>query len=114
MSNAAYHRLWRAEHKTECAEAQRRYIEKNGAKTVSLAKNHAISMDEARAAIAAKPTQCEICRRSGVKLYYDHDHATQEHRGWLCNRCNVALPLLEDSELRGAALRYLERCDAAV
>ena len=41
-----------------------------------------------------KTGPCEICLRI-MKLQQDHDHVTGLVRGWLCNRCNVALGWLE-------------------
>lgn len=40
----------------------------------------------------------------------DHDHSTGKIRGLLCNNCNRALGLLQDStELLEKAIKYLER-----
>lgn len=38
---------------------------------------------------------CEICGKVYSKLTYDHDHVTGEHRGWLCNWCNIKLGWFE-------------------
>ena len=37
---------------------------------------------------------CEICERH-KPLCYDHDHATGQHRGWLCHGCNLRLGWFE-------------------
>jgi hypothetical protein len=50
---------------------------------------------------------CEICARP-AKLYLDHDHATGQVRGWLCNGCNLKLGQLEPGWLAKARL-YLEK-----
>lgn len=34
---------------------------------------------------------CPICLREGVRLVWDHNHATGEFRAWICNPCNLAL-----------------------
>ena len=64
--------------------------------------------------IAAHGPGCEICgtvpKTRG--LQWDHDHHTGEHRGWLCWRCNHALPLWLDTAWLRAAIRYLERAEA--
>ena len=52
---------------------------------------------------------CECCGRID-KLFYDHDHATEEFRGMLCRNCNSSIGMLGDSEAGlKQALAYLER-----
>ena len=45
---------------------------------------------------------CHCCgaleQNMNRKLAMDHNHETGEFRGWLCNRCNRALGLLDDKE----------------
>lgn len=45
------------------------------------------------------PDCCELCVRvfEKGKIHLDHDHSTGAFRGWLCNRCNLALGHLGDS-----------------
>lgn len=53
---------------------------------------------------------CEICTGPGGAkgIFMDHNHATSRFRGWLCERCNFALGLLDDSpEKLQAAIEYL-------
>ncbi len=60
--------------------------------------------------------RCESCgelpKRHSVTVF-DHCHATNEFRGWLCDRCNRVLGLCGDSiqVLRGLAA-YLENFNA--
>ena len=56
-----------------------------------------------------RPDRCEVCS-STVRIVFDHSHNSGKFRGWLCNACNVALGLVNDSpsRLRELAL-YLER-----
>lgn len=42
---------------------------------------------------------CTICRSSEGTMRLDHDHITKELRGWLCNRCNRVVGLLNDDPL---------------
>lgn len=39
--------------------------------------------------------RCELCGNDPKSrgLSEDHDHRTGAHRGWLCHRCNRALPV---------------------
>lgn len=50
--------------------------------------------DRERAAhVAEHGPACQLCGRvPKVGLHEDHDHKTHQHRGWLCHRCNRALP----------------------
>jgi hypothetical protein len=54
---------------------------------------------------------CELCgnvpKRGG--LHEDHDHKTTTHRGWLCHRCNRALPSWVTARWLLAAAIYLLR-----
>lgn len=57
---------------------------------------------------------CEVCRQppGGRLLDLDHDHVTGKVRGLLCNRCNQALGLLNDSaEAIRSLLDYRTRFD---
>ena len=49
------------------------------------------------AAERPKPEACEMCEVTGRQMHLDHDHATGKFRGWLCNRCNMAMGVLGDT-----------------
>jgi DNA-binding XRE family transcriptional regulator len=50
---------------------------------------------------------CAICQKK-VTLYIDHDHGTEQVRGWLCAKCNTGLGYLGDSTLLlERAIEYL-------
>lgn len=52
---------------------------------------------------------CPICLKQASKYYLDHDWATGEFRGWLCNGCNIALGLLKDDvNILNRAIGYLD------
>lgn len=54
-------------------------------------------------------TECEACG-SSANLRFDHDHATGDMRGVLCNRCNTLLGFAQDDAVRLRALAdYLQR-----
>ena len=56
-----------------------------------------------------KPEQCEVCGAMGT-ICLDHDHNTNEFRGWICNRCNVALGMVKDnSETLIALAEYIRK-----
>jgi len=55
-------------------------------------------------------TPCDNCKRTDMKLVFDHDHETLEHRGWLCENCNQGLGRLGDTEESlQRALNYLKK-----
>jgi hypothetical protein len=56
-----------------------------------------------------KPTKCECCGVETKRLKLDHDHLTNEFRGWLCNSCTTGIGRLGDS-LEGLlkAVEYLK------
>lgn len=57
-----------------------------------------------------KSEQCDICKTPSTKMCADHNHATGQFRGWLCDRCNRALGLFHDDvQTVTAALSYLQR-----
>jgi hypothetical protein len=58
-------------------------------------------------------TPCDCCGKpmthSGkFAMHFDHDHITEEFRGWLCKQCNVGIGNLGD-DLEGLqrAIQYL-------
>ena len=57
----------------------------------------------------AQNGRCFICGcqpPDGQSLYLDHDHATQQVRGLLCNTCNTGLGCFKDSPARLARAAY--------
>lgn len=50
---------------------------------------------------------CECCKIKPA-VTWDHDHATEQHRGWLCQGCNRGLGAFEDDPaLLTKAIDYL-------
>lgn len=59
------------------------------------------------------PDKCEACDIPASELikglFVDHNHATNQFRGWLCTRCNVALGMAKDDpNILLALIKYLE------
>lgn len=65
--------------------------------------------DRERAAhVAAHGPACQICGNVPKRgLDQDHDHKTDVTRGWLCHRCNRALPSWVTTRWLLKAARYL-------
>lgn len=61
-----------------------------------------------------KPKICEVCCKSG-RICFDHCHASNIFRGWICFHCNMTLGLAFDSSrtLRKLAV-YLEKPSTGV
>jgi hypothetical protein len=59
--------------------------------------------------IAANGNVCQICGATPKTrgLHEDHDHDTGAHRGWLCWKCNDALPKWVTVEWMLKAYLYL-------
>ena len=71
---------------------------------------YAKSLREAHKTAPPKPDCCDVCGKTGYKLYLDHDHDTGTPRGWLCNRCNTGIGRFNESiELLQDVVDYLKR-----
>jgi hypothetical protein len=57
-----------------------------------------------------RPELCEICNEFNLRIVFDHCHAGGHFRGWICDRCNRVLGLVNDSSvlLEGLA-KYLRK-----
>lgn len=55
--------------------------------------------------------QCEICGKIFSKTpHMDHDHNTNQFRGWLCGNCNTGLGMFADNiDILINAIDYLNR-----
>jgi hypothetical protein len=76
-----------------------------------LQRRFGMTLDEYEAMLEAQDRRCGACRRDFDRTpSVDHDHATGQVRGLLCNRCNVAIGFAEDDPERlEAAANYLRR-----
>ena len=60
-----------------------------------------------------KPDVCPCCYEVPIIWCIDHDHKTNEFRGWLCDKCNLGIGKLGDSiEGLENAIRYLKECES--
>lgn len=68
---------------------------------VRLKKKYGITVEEYEAMEAAQGGKCFLCgsEHKRRKLNVDHCHATGRVRGLLCDKCNLAIGLLEDNPM---------------
>ena len=43
-----------------------------------------------------RPNKCEICNEYR-KIVFDHNHDTGQFRGWICDKCNVAIGMIDEN-----------------
>jgi len=56
-----------------------------------------------------RPKFCEICNKERI-ICYDHDHKTGKFRGWICDKCNMAIGLADDNtEILKNMINYLNK-----
>ena len=93
------------------------YVRRDGERrvfnTCRLCKAHqvrAVSRLKKCVPAPADGAPCECCGQVAERLELDHCHRTCVFRGWICQRCNKGIGLLQDS-LEGVLLAaaYLSR-----
>lgn len=95
------HALWKA------ANPERR---KAGEKKWQLKRRYGLTVEQFEAMRAAQGNCCAMCSKEFKRTpYVDHDHATGEVRGLLCNGCNMGLGRMESPGFLDACARYLEQ-----
>ena len=88
-------------------------------KKYALQKRYGISLDDFEKMVSAQDGKCAICgldpstveisAATHRTLHVDHDHSTGRVRGLLCNGCNRAIGLLNESPAKARNLAaYLE------
>jgi len=84
---------------------------KGGISFIKGYSNNFIKKKKEKLAGRPRPEYCEICNTSG-KICFDHDHITGNFRGWICEKCNLALGLMRDNkETLIKMIKYLEKCN---
>ena len=77
-------------------------------------KRYGLTYAEYVERLADQSFMCEICETplwiEGKQTHLDHDHTTKQLRGFLCNRCNLALGLFKDDVKNvESAMLYLDK-----
>jgi hypothetical protein len=56
-----------------------------------------------------KPEICEVCEEKRLYIVFDHNHETGKFRGWICDRCNKTLGLVNDNkQILESLIKYLD------
>lgn len=96
----------------ECTNAKRRGKYRAENRKYHLKSKYGITPAEYGQIYAKQGGACAICLEPGdvrsggsrakdsTRLYIDHDHVSNEVRGLLCHKCNVAIGLLFDDPMR--------------
>lgn len=77
-------------------------------------QRYGLKLGEYKVLFEAQNGVCAICKKpqeskKTKNLFVDHDHATGKVRGLLCNKCNVAMGLVnENIDTLKAIINYLE------
>jgi hypothetical protein len=84
---------------------------RNQIKKISLKNNYNITLEEYNQLFESQNGKCAICNKEQQNklLAVDHNHNTNQIRGLLCSKCNLALGLFYDNinNLK-AAILYLK------
>lgn len=112
VSQREYMYAWREKNIDHVREYAREYYHKTKHKRKnyinSVKRLYNITEDDIKKLLETE--QCECCGDKSGNYVVDHDHETEEVRGFLCGGCNKALGFTKDSPqtLRNLA-DYLER-----
>lgn len=112
----ARNRQWHEENKERLKGVRKARVLANPEKVARIARNSAlkanygITIDEYDAMFKAQCGKCAVCgEKYGRTLHVDHCHRTNVVRGLLCQKCNMAIGLLQDSvKLLNRAISYLK------
>lgn len=112
----AKNHAWHRANKDRLLALQKARREADPIKAARIARNSAlkakfgITIDEYDAMFKAQRGRCAVCgEKYGRTLHVDHCHRTNAVRGLLCQKCNMAIGLLQDSvKLLTRAITYLK------
>ena len=115
-ASIARNHQWHKENRERLKEVRKARVLANPDKVARIARNSAlkanygITIDEYDAMFKAQRGKCAVCgEKYGRTLHVDHCHRTNKVRGLLCQKCNMAIGLLQDSaKLLARAISYLQ------
>lgn len=112
MQREKYQADPQAKLKRQMRERKRKSLNPLAKKDAELKRLYGISVETYLDILGAQNGVCKICNndcKTKYSLSVDHNHQTGKVRGLLCNRCNRAIGMFEDSpHLLRSAAKYLE------
>ena len=75
---------------------KRHAADPEGNKRRSLAYKARMLAEQEAVAGRPRPIECEICGPTKRRIVFDHCHTQGKFRGWLCDRCNTVLGIVDD------------------
>lgn len=109
----AYARMWRAKNKDRLAIKAQSPEELRRVYEAHVRRKYGIELEDIARAFERQGGKCPGCHRSlvwGAGTHTDHCHQTMRFRGLLCQRCNQAVGLLDDSpEIFHRLISYLTK-----
>ena len=122
LSKKEYYKQYRELHKDQYKKYNHEYYLKNAEKLNLRAKVWGVNNRPKRLQIHKRNYKkykrgnpegvCPVCLVYNHVLVYDHNHTTGEFRGWICNKCNLALGLVKDSTvILSGLITYVNRSE---
>ncbi len=101
---------WAKVNKDKARQAVKNWNGRNREKLrgYQLKSHYGITLNEYKELLNSHNNCCAICETTKRALHVDHDHKTKRIRGILCNRCNMLLGALDNTEWRIKADIYLK------
>lgn len=95
--------IWREKNRKKINEQSRlckkRLRTINPEKEKNRLKNYYLRLENELTKIFGRPRskECEICNKADCRIVLDHCHKSDFFRGWICDRCNRVLGMVDDS-----------------
>ncbi len=103
----------RANYHADVDSSKRKYSRsprgKSVVKAATILRRYGLTMDQYDDMVAKADGVCQICGERPKRLVMDHCHVTNVPRGLVCDLCNRAIAVIENSDLVERVRKYLER-----
>ena len=107
---------WHRKNRSRLVELQKERRKNNPERAAKIARdsalkaNYGITLEDYDKMFKLQKGRCAICgEKYGRTLHVDHNHRTYKVRGLLCQKCNMAIGLMQDNvKMLRKAIEYLE------